>query len=67
MNTETITIRVAPETARVLNTTSANQRRKLEALLSLRLLELAQQGESLEEVMRDTGDAQHALDLTPSM
>ena len=65
MTTETITIRVAPETARVLNTASANQRRKLEALLSLRLLELAQQGEALEQVMRDISRKAQVCGLIP--
>ena len=67
MNTETITIRVAPDAARVFNTVSADQQRKLEALLSLRLLELAQQEESLEDVMRDISRKAQARGLTPDM
>ncbi len=67
MNTETITIRVAPDAARVFNTVSADQQRKLEALVSLRLLELAQQEESLEDVMRDISRKAQARGLTPEM
>lgn len=67
METETITIRVAPAAAQLFNTVSPAQQRKLEALLSLRLLELAQQEESLEEVMRDISRKAQARGLTPEM
>ncbi len=67
METETITIRVAPDAARVFNTVSPDQQRKLEALLSLRLLELARQEESLEEVMRDISRKAQARGLTPEI
>ena len=38
MATQTITIRVSPEAARIYNTATAEQQRKLEALLSLNSL-----------------------------
>lgn len=66
MNTEPITIHVAPDAARVFNTVSVEQR-KLEALLSLRLLELTQREESLEDVMRDISRKAQARGLTPEI
>ena len=65
--TETITIRVAPDAARVFRAISAGEQRKIEALLSLRLLELAQQPEALEEVMRDISSKAQARGLTPDI
>ncbi len=67
METETITIRVAPDAARVFNTVSEDQQRKLEALLSLRLLEVTQQEEPLEAVMRDISRKAQARGLTPEI
>ena len=67
MDTETITIRVAPDAARIFNTVSADQRRKFEALLSLRLLEVTAEDESLEDVMRDISRKAQARGLTPEI
>lgn len=67
METEAITIRVAPDAARVFKTVSADQQRKLEALLSLRLLEVADQDESLEQVMREISRNAQARGLTPEI
>ena len=67
MDTETITIRVAPDAARIFNTVSADQRRKFEALLSLRLLEVTEEAESLEDMMRDISRKVQARGLTPEI
>lgn len=67
MESETITIRVTPDAARAFKTVSADQQRKLEALLSLRLLELTQQEESLEDVMRNISRKAQARGLTPEI
>lgn len=67
METEAITIRVTPDAARVFNAVSAEQQRKLEALLSLRLLELTQHSESLEDVMREISPNAQARGLTPEI
>ena len=67
MDTETITIRVAPDAAHIFNTVSADQRRKFEALLSLRLLEVTEEDESLEDVMRDISRKAQARGLTPEI
>lgn len=53
---ENISIRVAADTARIYETASADERRKLDALVSSRLREFIrhrQQGQSLEEIMSD--------------
>jgi Mg/Co/Ni transporter MgtE len=67
METETITIRVTPDAARIFNTVSADEQRKLEALLSLRLLELSQEEESLEDIMRNISRKAQARGLTPEI
>ncbi len=41
METEKITLRVTPEAARIYQSASEQERRKLDALLSLRLSEVA--------------------------
>lgn len=53
MATQTITIRVSPEAARVYNTATAEQQQKLEALLSLKLTEVARTTRPLEDIMSD--------------
>lgn len=52
MTTESITIRVDVRAAQAFNTVSDAERRQVEALLSLRLLEAVQTEEPLEVVMR---------------
>jgi hypothetical protein len=67
METETITIRVSPDAARGFNSASSDLQRKLEVLLNLRLLELIQQDESLEDIMRDISRKAQARGLTPEI
>ena len=64
METQTITIRVSPEAARVYNTATDEQRRKLEALLSLKLTEVARTTRPLEEIMSEMGHKAQAPSLT---
>ena len=52
MATEPITVHVDAEAARVFKAASPDERRKLEALLSLQLLEAANPELSLRELMR---------------
>ena len=47
-----ITIRVTPEAANIYESASQQERRKLDALLSLRLAETATPSRSLREIMR---------------
>lgn len=52
MATEAITIRVDAAAARAYREASPEERRKLEALLSLRLLQATQPSASLRDLMR---------------
>ena len=67
MATQIITIRVSPEAARVYNTATAEQQRKLEALLSLKLTEVARSTRPLEEVMSEISHKAQERGLTPEI
>lgn len=67
METQTITIRVSPEAARVYNTATAEQQRKLEVLLSLKLTEVARAPRPLEEIMDEISREAQARGLTPEI
>jgi hypothetical protein len=67
METKTITIRVNAEVARVFEAASEDQRRKLEALLSLRLGNMTRRERPLEEVMGDISRNAQARGLTPEI
>jgi len=67
MTTEAITIRVDPQLARLFKAASAEQQRKLELLLNLRLLEAFDTTETLEELMRRMSRTAQARGLTPEM
>ena len=53
METEVINIRVDAETAKTFKSLPEEDRRKLEALLSIRLSEVTRSGESLDAVMQE--------------
>ena len=68
MANPTITIPLDPETARVYNSAAPEERRKLQALLSLWLRELAVgQRASLQQVLDDVGRKATAQGLTPEI
>ena len=67
MNTEIISIRVDAEAARAFKSLSEADRRKLEAILSIRLTEITQHEESLEAVMQEISDKAKARGLTPEI
>jgi len=67
METQAITIRVSPEAARVYNTATAEQQRKLEVLLSLKLTEIARAPRPLENVMDEISRKAQARGLTPEI
>jgi hypothetical protein len=67
METQAITIHVSPEAARVYNTATAEQQRKLEVLLSLKLAEVARAARPLEEVMDEISRKAQARGLTPEI
>ena len=65
MQTESITIHVDPAAARAFNVASDEERRKLEALLSLRLMEVARSKESLSQLMDEISRKAQERGLTP--
>ncbi len=67
MAIQTITIEVDAETAEAYNTTSAERRRKLNALLGLKLSEMMLSARALEDVMRDMSDKAQHRGLTPEI
>ena len=64
METEVISIRVDAETAKTSKSLPEEDRRKLEALLSIRLSEVSRRGESLDAVMKEIADKAKARGLT---
>jgi hypothetical protein len=67
MDTKNITIRVNAEVARIFETASEEQRRKLEALLSLKLSDVTRHKRTLEEVMSEISQNAQARGLTPEI
>ncbi len=68
MNNPTITIPLDPQTARAYNAAPAEEKRKIRALLSLWLRELAAADfPSLEQVLDEVGRKAKARGLTPEM
>jgi hypothetical protein len=67
MATQSITIRVSPEAAHIYNTATAEQQRKLEALLSLKLMEVARTTRPLEDIMSEMSHNAQARGLTPEI
>ena len=53
MGTREFTIRVTPEAASIYKSTSQQDRRKMDALFSLRISEVAEPSRSLKEIMRE--------------
>jgi thioredoxin-like negative regulator of GroEL len=68
MATEVITIEVDSEAARAFKTAPPEEQKKIEALLSLRLKEIATANvRALEEVMDDIGKEAQQKGLTPKI
>jgi len=64
MDTREITIRVDAEAAKVYAAASAEERGKMDLLLSLRLSQVTGSAESLEQVMRGISEAARGQGLT---
>ncbi|MBI4673921.1 MAG: hypothetical protein HY741_19930 [Chloroflexi bacterium] len=64
---ETITIRVVPEAAKAYTAASPDEQRKLEALLSIWLIQALKTNDSLEEIMREMSHHAQARGLTPEI
>ena len=67
MDTEIISIRVDAETAKTFKSLPEEDRRKLEALLSMRLSEVTRGAESLDAVMREISEKAKARGLSPEI
>jgi hypothetical protein len=67
MQTEEITIRVDSEAARSYRAASEQERRKLDLLLSLRLLDVLRPSRPLKEVMQDISRKAQERGLTPEI
>ncbi len=67
METKTITIRVNAEVARIFETASDEERRKLEALVSLKLSDATRSKRPLEEVMSEISQNAQLRGLTPDI
>ena len=64
MISKEITIRVTPEAASIYESASEQQRRKLDALLSLRLSETSKPGRSISEIMKEATEEAKSRGLT---
>lgn len=67
METEQITIQVDAEAAHAFKSASEKDRRKLEALLSVRLREVTRTRESLKAVMNEISQKAEERGLTPEV
>ena len=67
MDTEVINIRVDAESAKTFKSLPEEDRRKIEALLSIRLSDVSRSVESLDAVMKEIADKAKARGLTPEI
>ena len=67
METEQITIQVDAQAARAFKSASIEERRKLEALLSIRLSEMTRTRESLKAIMDEISQKAKERGLTPDI
>jgi hypothetical protein len=64
LNTEKITIEVTSEAAKAFRSASESERKKMELLLNLRLLEVTRARKPLEQVMREISQTAKERGLT---
>jgi hypothetical protein len=64
LNFEKITIQVTPEAAKAFRSASESERKKMELLLTLRLLEVTRARKPLEQVMREISRSAKERGLT---
>ena len=67
MQTKAITIRVAPDAARIYEAADPQQQGKLDALLSLKLSEVARAHRPLEQIMSEISRKAEQRALTPEI
>lgn len=66
MDTREIIIRVDSEAAKAYEAASAEEREKIDLLLSLRLSQVTGPSDSLEQIMRDVSEAARSRGVTES-
>jgi hypothetical protein len=64
LSNETITIQVTPEVAKAFRSATEAERKKMELLLNLRLLEVTRTRKPLEQIMRDISRSAKERGLT---
>ena len=67
METKPLTIHVSPEAARTYEAASEEQKRKLDALISLKLSQACRTKRPLEEIMREISQKAQERGLTPEI
>ncbi len=67
METRQITVRVTLEAAAIYESATEQERRKLDALISLRLSEAAESSRSLKEIMREASKEAQMRGLTEDL
>lgn len=67
MGTEQITMQIDDEAARAFRSASVGERRKLEALVSIQLLEATRSKDSLKELMSGISRKARERGLTPEI
>ncbi len=67
METKPITVHVNLEAAHIFETVPQEQRRKIEALISLKLTQTSRDKRTLEAVMSDISQKAQARGLTPEI
>jgi hypothetical protein len=64
LSNETITIQVTPEVAKAFRSATEAERKKMELLLNLRLLEVTRTRKPLEQIMREISRSAKERGLT---
>ena len=64
---EQITVSVDPEVAKRYRSASDNERRKLDLLVSLRLLDATESGKSLRDTVQEISQSAQRRGLTPEI
>lgn len=67
MATRAITVRVNPEAAQAYEAVSAEEKRKLDILLSLELTEVTREVRPFQDIMKDISSSTQARGLTPEI
>lgn len=67
MATQQITFQIDEEAAQYFNAASAEEQRRLEALISIQLIETTRNKKSLKEIMSDISEKVQQRGLTPEI